>query len=223
MKISVDERDLYSYLDIEYYIKEREYLINQKEYLLLLKRCQELGMKQEQFVPSMYDQTHQIRIDGVATFIFPADRKVDFYCWSNVIKNDDEPRHRELHLNHEDLKTKEDINAYLEERNHLVNGDEDGLIQEACNKLHVGRISFEAGQCVGSINNQTSGVLRGYFKDYDIWTNVSYFSHEMDKIKRKNKQIIRELESRTNLTTEEQNRYQEAKNHLLLERRRNNS
>ena len=44
-KITIDERDIYNYLDIELYIKEREYLVTQKEALLLKTKANLLKAK----------------------------------------------------------------------------------------------------------------------------------------------------------------------------------
>lgn len=174
MRISIDERDIYDYLDMELYIKEREYLLYDSEYQLLLMKAQNLKIIEEFYVKGAHEGIYRDDIDGKMTIAFQDKNhpKAKFYCWSNVKKNYGEyPRKRQMQLNHEDIHNVLDANQYLEERNRLINDRE---YTELIQSISIPNQKFTC-DVIPSIVNQSVGVWHGNIDHYDLWAYQMYY------------------------------------------------
>ena len=173
MRISIDTRDIYDYLDVEAYIKERDYIINPKECELLKEKCESIGVLET-----------TLELDQIK-FLFQTQKKENFYCWSNIKKGSEEPRERIITYNHEDLTNKELINFYLEERNRLINQKEFNILSKLVMTMNPNVVKYETGNFIGNVKNQTAGIWRCYFGNYELWTNIMYFKFDKNVLERR--------------------------------------
>lgn len=116
--ISVDERDIFSYIDLEQYIIERNYLLSFCEYELIKASSYSLQCV------SVIEKKESPELLNVQMFYETPDHFF-FNCWTNVSLSDKTTlRRRNIKLNKEDVNNYEDLVLYAKERNYLLTGQE---------------------------------------------------------------------------------------------------
>ncbi len=191
-KITIDERDIYNYLDIELYIKEREYLVTQKEALLLKTKANLLKAKKIMFNKGDYDHFPKELVEGILVMIFQDSYGREFHCWTNVaFQNPDQERFRKLQLEVEDIKDPETFNQYVTERNHLLNCAENNEIAIWLRHNHfpVKIIRFENDHLKDNswqfLKNQVVGITHYILKnDYYVWAHNMHY-HDKTRVRKK--------------------------------------
>ena len=162
MKISIESKDIVNYLDLEMYIKERNYLINHQEYLLLHKKALELQAKTLKYEKGKRDFYGSAVIDGIAVFVFEDKNKKEFHCWTNVLEiSEEEERKRMLSIAIEEVSSIYDLYRYVEERNFLLSGIEEGFVQDKARELKVSSIKLDTnvqGSSNETLKNQTIAI-----------------------------------------------------------------
>lgn len=191
-KITIDERDLYSYLDIELYIKEREYLVTQKEALLLKNKANLLKAKKIMLNKGDHDHFPKELVEGILVMVFLDDYGRQFHCWTNVaLQNPNQVRFRKMHLNVEDIKVPESFNQFVIERNHLLNCAENNEVAVLLRDKHlpIKIIRFENDRLKDNswafLKNQVAGTTHFIFENnYYVWTHNMYFQ-EKTRVRKK--------------------------------------
>lgn len=118
MRISIDERDVTSILDLELYIKERDYCLNCQEYDIFLKLSSKFLILETIYHKDESSDLHKIAI------LFSYYSKT-FWCWTYVNFHDFRaPRRRNILRHSEELLFLEDYYFYFKERNFLINTQE---------------------------------------------------------------------------------------------------
>lgn len=191
LKISVDERDIHSYLDLEQYIIERGYLLNYQEFVTILKITKRLKPEKIKFSKGKSDRYPREMVFGIVVLIFTDMYGKEFHCWSNVAPpSNDLPRKRIMNYNKEDITTKETLYAYLNERNYLLNTREIAVFDRIALEYspwlrfkndqylqtYIGEYTARdyMGKIISfyySLKNQTSGIRECNFAS----TNIKYY------------------------------------------------
>lgn len=191
LKISMDERDIHSYLDLEQYIIERGYLLNYQEFVTIMKISKQLKPKKIKFSKGKSDRYPREMVFGIVVLIFKDRFGKEFHCWSNVAHpSNDLPRKRTIKYNKEDITTKEIFYEYLKERNYLLNTKEIAVFDQIALKYsnwlrfkndqymqtYIGeyRSRDHMGKIISfyySLKNQTAGIRECDFAG----ANIKYY------------------------------------------------
>lgn len=132
MRISIDERDITNFLELEQYFKERCYLINWQEFELISEIAKGLNPIDIQY-RAIHEKDYFIVIYSYSNE--PYDK---FYCWSKVGKEREHaPRRRFVQKNVEEVNTLSSLYYYLMERSMLLNSREFALLAQTLSCWNV--------------------------------------------------------------------------------------
>lgn len=191
VNISMDERDIHSYLDLEQYIIERGYLLNRQEFILMMRAREKLKPKKVDYYKGRNKLYPEEMVIGIVDFIFTDMFGRDFHCWSNVAHpSANLPRKRSIRYNKEDITNKDLFNEYLKERNYLLNTKEievfDKIALEYSDSIRFKNDQYlqkfvgeylardHLGKIISiyySLQNQTAGIRECNFAS----TNIKYY------------------------------------------------
>lgn len=180
MRVSIDERDITTIFDFEYYLKER----NNKIYLTEYERLKEKA----ELLKVIKINEQMIKDEKKVSFLFLWYTK-EFYCQASILKEDEPPRFRKMVKNAEEITSIVSYYTYLKERNFLLNTREYLNIMNALNRLdqyHVEewriedivwqspsiRDQYVYSKCGIEILNQLSGNYSVFFKKKDRCVKV---------------------------------------------------
>lgn len=160
--ISVDDRDIFSYIDLEQYIIERNYLLSYREYELIKVYSYLLNCT---FIVEEKESSEIMKVQ----MLFQTPDHYTFNCWTKVdLKDPETLRRRSMKINVEDVKNYEDLVSYAKERNYVLNGREFFWLMRDKEKIGLIYCKFEPK----SMNNH-------YF--YNQVTGQCYMAFKGDK------------------------------------------
>ena len=118
MRISIDERDVTNYLELEQYIKERKYFLRWSEFVAISSIVKRLNPED-----IMYHKI--IKNDSfVIVWIF-RNRFETFYCWTKVgFDKEKKMRHRKMIKTISEVDSLTSLYYYFNERCFLINSQE---------------------------------------------------------------------------------------------------
>lgn len=181
--ISVDERDIFSYIDLEQYIIERNYLLSYREYELikvysyLLNRISIVLEKEN-------DEIMKVQM------FFETSEHSFFNCWTKVdLKAQETLRRRNMKLNEEDVQNYEDFVSYAKERNYVLNGEEFYYLTKDKEKTGLIYCKFEPKNNDSYFYNQVTGKCYMIFKG-DKNLTIYLKSYMEDQLERRKEEKI---------------------------------